>query len=327
MTQIRFEQMKLDKRVIPASIYGTLPYYVTELALVLGMAVKMELQELLKRLIARAGIMEEKGCGFENKQGMYFRIDAYIDPDLQHISVLEVNAHFVDGWGIALNLMTAANQRPGGWSTGWFPRYWTSPDPLYRPEMKLARGEIEWRSDIGDGAPIVMTEEVGWEAALTMKEPVYWYGRFRRADREYQIVPRHGAHLDDKRWLAEVEPEWSDHGRFVQIPRFYRGASTPWDQLPDDVYLKYRNKWENDRPPVLKSSLKGGRGTRRDYRDGEMVAQQVVPTVCVDGRPIQAIILCIGTEPFTGYIQHAHKPDTTIINDNSEHGPLVFEKE
>jgi len=301
---MKLRRAAIERGLLPKEIYKGASYFVTELALFLSDQIRNELRILLSRLLKEAGVTED---------GTFFRIDAYIDPEMRHLNIIEVNSHFVDGWGVALNLARAAGWRVA-LPTGVFPKFWTLTDNVYLPELELACQELELLA--GEKHDVVF-----WGEALGLQQPVYWYGRFRR-EGFLQVVPKCGALLDDKIWLARVAREWSPNR--VLVPKCYSVEETPWENLPTDVVLKVRRKWENERAkPVFRAELVSGKGTRKAYQRGELIAQEVVSTLHIDDRPIQAVIMCAGIEPVVGYIQHAHHK-ARFINDNSEHGPLLF---
>lgn len=300
-------QFELDHSVVAPCVYGTESHKVTSLGTVICQKTHVELTNLLKSLCEAAGVPEA---------GTFFRIDAYPQPD-GSLAVLEVNAHFVDGWGVALNLCRATRS-PVALPLHAFPKRWTSHEDVYLPELLLTCHELEIL-----GAENMQV--ISWQEALVRcGKPVYWYGRFRRHHEFSHIQPSHGDALDDKMHLVYLSSLCGTNGH-VRIPPTYSEETCAWQSLPTNVVFKCRHKWSGDKTSVrFREDIGRGKDARRRYEAGEMIAQELVPPYLVGERPVQCVILCIGTLPVTGYLQHAGV-GTRIINDNSEHGPLVFD--
>lgn len=304
---VTFRKFVLNSSIVAPCIYGTARHRTTTLGAVLSGALRDELRRLLLQLLDVAGVDEE---------GTFFRIDAYPDTD-GRLHVLEVNAHFVDGWGTALNLARAAGCRMS-LDTARFPRLWTSEEDIYLPELKLARDEL---ARLGVADP----RAIGWREAMNgFEEPVYWYGRFRRFDDYPYMRPAAGDRLDDKGLFTELSLLWE--GDEVLVPMTYGCELTSWDELPRNVVFKPRRKYDADLPVQFRSDIGRGREICQAYEDGNVIAQEVLTRHLMNNRPIQLIVMCVGVEPVTGYLQHAGE-GVRIINDDSEHGPLIFADE
>lgn len=306
-----FRDFQLNASVIAPCIYASAHHRTTTLGAVVSSSVQDELRCLLRQLLDVAGVGSE---------GTFFRVDAY--PDASGLlNVLEVNAHFVDGWGTALNLARAAGYRVALDPT-CFPRLWTSEEDVYLPELQLTHDELARYGVQGGGQPPRIIERR--EALNGANEPVYWYGRFRRFDESPHIRPASGDRLDDKGLLSDLSLLWE--GNEVLVPMTYGCEVASWDELPRAVVFKPRRKYDTNSPVQFRSDIGRGREARQAYDEGETVAQEVLTRYLVANRPVQLVIMCAGTEPLTGYLQHADE-GTRIINDDSEHGPLIFADE
>ncbi len=59
------------------------------------------------------------------------------------------------------------------------------------------------------------------------------------------------------------------------------------------------------------------------YATGQVVAQERIHPLRLGDRPIQIEVLCVGSTPTIGYVLRGD-PETLILNDRVEHGPLFF---
>lgn len=200
----------------------------------------------------------------------------------------------------------------------YFPRFWTSQERAYLPELELACKEL---STLG-----IPTQILSKDAAVRSDEPVYWYGRMEGTT----IWPKQGRCLDNKMNLVTFSRLWK--GEFIKVPESYEYQTTAWDMLPIPVVLK-----ASDKAGATAQRLAMNRGVvfrrqpspmpflRKSYNKGEVIAQELIPAFQLESnRPTQLIILAAGSIPVSGYLQIA-LPNEQIINDNSIHGPLMFE--
>ncbi len=191
--------VRLDRSVLPASIFGEAPFRVTDWSVTVPASVVAELQELLQGLVGIAG--------YTIASGMYFRVDAYLDPLLERLWILEVSTQFVDGWGIAACLARAAG-RPAVLSHN-FPTTWVYDNPNYLPEVSLDAREIARATD-GRCRPV----PVPAEDFVPSGADIYWYGWGGEG-----TAVRHpllGCELEDKMHLARLSRQWK--GCEVHIP-------------------------------------------------------------------------------------------------------------
>lgn len=305
---ITLESFYLDEGKVARCIYWGYPHLFTSLGVVVGREVVEELETFLWSYI--------KFCDVENQEGIYFRVDAFFDDE--HLYIIEINAHFVDGWGTALNLSGAAGIETDLTGVS-FPFLWVSEESKYRPELELACNELNLK-----GFSTRVTE-VG-EVMRGTDEEIYWYGRFKLYEKYPLVRPTAGNFLDDKLHLARFAQTWK--GDLIQVPRYYFHQTYPWANLPLDAVLKFRDKGgEECRQAGTSVLFREGRKVpyfRRCYEAGSLVAQQQVePQRTQSGDATQLVIMTCGHRVVTGYVQFA-KPGTKIINDNSIHGPLEF---
>ena len=87
---MKLRRAAIERGLLPKEIYKGASYFVTELALFLSDQIRNELRILLSRLLKEAG---------ETEDGTFFRIEAYIDPEMRPLNIIEVNSNFVGGWG------------------------------------------------------------------------------------------------------------------------------------------------------------------------------------------------------------------------------------
>ena len=319
---VRFERFALDNEQVAPVIYGTAPHSVTADGVVIGPNIVAALREFLKRYNQ-----------FVNApQHPYYRIDAYFSE--QELHILEVNAAFVDGWGTALNLARASNVGIRK-ELLKFPKSFVSLESVYVPELRLFISELE-HLGISENRVCERISELGAD------ESAYIYGRF--GGREQIDYPMQGIRLDNKVNLARFSQRWDQDGvPGVQVPWHFSGYDgllaepTSWEEL-----LKPRDEigfWRTP-PLVFKFCDKGGpecqkyrksviigvpegknKYLRRCYEFGTVIAQNYVRPAKFKSDNCQLVILAIGDEPVTGYVQYSSKE---IINDNSVHGPLAL---
>jgi len=311
-----FVRFPLDDQVVAPCIYRSSPHRTTGVGLRLSRELRHELSTFMFSFLVDTDAPSD---------GTYFRMDAFLRPD-GGLSVIEINAAFVDGWGTAMNLARASGN-PVYLADASFPKYWSGAEQQYWPELELACSELRVA---GRAATVITAAE-----ARRLKEPVYWYGAFQD---QFYWRPIDGIRLDDKQLLALLGQSWS--GSLVHIPRHYFVDQTPWDSLSREIILKFRSKHDPEvavelarkRLPSVARREQIGRGKywRRQYSSRIALAQDLVePLSCplmVDdvADPVtQVIIFFVGQNPVTGYLQVVER-GRRVINDDSVHGPVVF---
>ncbi len=304
ITTPSFVPVTLSEDLLPTSIYGDAPYNTVPLCVQIPFVMQAEIQRFLQALLVQSGCDEE---------GTYFRIDAYLHRG--SLWVLEVTTQYIDGWGIALNLLRACG-RPITLPPV-FPALWVLDNPLYRPEIELDAKEIALATAGVLNPSIITPDAFGLHDDL-----VYWYGW--KAPDDPRIRPAHGRFLEDKIQLQRLSSIWS--GDLVQIPPTYTIDERSWADLPFPIVCKNRRKNVGVYGNVSLCRTKAdiGKQARRAYERCEAVAQVFVePYRYDDVRPTQLEILCIGTKPVTGYLLQGD-PDTFVLNDRVAHGPLIL---
>jgi hypothetical protein len=296
----------LDCSLLSKTIFVGTTYHTTNTGLEIPKVVKDELERFLKLYLEMSGIKET--------EGVFFRVDLYPDEEDGVFWIIEVNALFVDGWGIALNFTRATGQTIKI-EDGLFPKVWTTEDPLYVPELELACQELT----------LATGQKHEFEPASSCRHNqhlAYWYGRSRLRE---NLWPTNGELLDDKILLCRMATRWN--GRCINIPESFSSETGGWDHLPDrqNLVFKLRRKWTNPRMSVQFGDQIGkGKFWRKLWCEDEAIAQtRIKQTATADNQPVQAIVLTAGSRVIAGYIQLA-QPGTRIINDNSVHGPIIF---
>ncbi len=306
VVMITLKAFDMDRTVVAPSIYQGTTHRITERGIALSPGVVGELRRTL--------------CAYNRFIGArapYYRIDAYFDHE--SLSILEINAAFVDGWGTALNLARASkiaidNERLQ------FPYHFATLEDAYQPELELFVKELEYRRE--ERAEVWDFGDWPWE-----NTPIYVYGRMPYDD-TLLVLPHQGLRLDDKRNLARFQlgrQEALERGS-VRIPQHYMAPETPWDRIPSNAVLKFCDKGGAEARKARLSVLIGkptgkAKFLRQCYEAGSLIAQEYVPPFVDDGNNTQLVILVVGDEPVTGYVQYSTKQ---IINDNSVHGPLAL---
>ncbi len=307
-----FRDFPLDRNVVARIIYKDRPHWVTPAGVQILPHTVTELQRFVNDYTA---FLRTSTVGF-------FRIDAHVTYD--SIAILEVNAAFVDGWGTALNLARAAGiKRPN--LTHMFPEHFTLDDLAYLPELHLLITEL-------NGEHLICRD------SDCDRHTHYVYGRRNNAQGNTFVLPHRGVEFDDKRHLARFADTWQS--KTVHIPTFYTyEGGVAWQDVPDDVYLKFAVKdgpnAQRARFSVLRGKPSGkARFLRSCYEHGELIAQARVDGAGLGGQPykavsedsssgnprLQLVILAHGTA-LVGYVQYAYG---NIITDDSLHGPLAF---
>lgn len=221
-----------------------------------------------------------------------YRLDVYFTSDSVHI--IEVNVEVADGWGVALNLERAAGfNRSNGPFPGAIP---TFPGDLRQTEFQLAIDEF---ARLGHCAWLC-------EQSQRVFDP-----------------------LDNKVHLARFADGWM--GKRVFVPKLYYAGNSNWDDIPEDVYLKFADKFC---PEAVKarysaksrSELGRAKQMKRLFNEGRSIAQaQVAPFRTKDGEIVQAVLMCFGTEVVTGYIQVASAARNVINDKGTKKGALCFQ--
>lgn len=267
-------------------MYRDYPHRTTEQGLVVEHAVCQELRVFLRQFLDFLGV----------RNPLFMRIDAYVRDAA--LTVIEVNVELQDGWGVSLNLLRAC----GGvcCQVKHLPSEIIVYNDDYLAEFELAKREA---SMLGRNL-----ELVSW--------------------RDRPGIPAKSA-FDDKLYLTRFSRLWQGH--FIQIPSMHEIADTSWENLPEDVVFKFREKY-GEHARKARYSVKRRRDMgkakfiRRCYEERSAIAQAYIETLRLqDGSAVQAVIMCHGDVPVTGYLQVA-SPDVFVINDKSAtKGPLLLE--
>lgn len=241
---------------------------------------------------AELGQFMQEYAAFLDAQDKYFRIDLYYDADC--VYVIEVNVEVADGWGVALNLLRAAGCKPCAKAA--YPNLIpTFPEDPRETEFRLAVKELAL---LGVGASVEVLSERTFDP------------------------------LDNKLHLARFSDVWT--GQRVIIPRLYWNGNAAWEDIPQDVYLKYADKFC---PEAIKSrysakprvELGKAKQMRRLFAEGGAIAQQRVrPALTTCGKQVQAVAMCNGSQVVTGYIQVAPAGRNVINDKGTKKGALVF---
>lgn len=295
--EINFFDFNMDQSVIAPIIYNTNWHQTTNKGVVLSDKI---IQELKRFLLAF-------NVSVEVEQTPYYRIDAYFDTDA--LWILEINASFVDGWGTALNLARASDIVVDPRALV-FPRRFATKSLVYLPELQLFLNEL---SVLG----INDCKLCDWNG----KDLMYVYGRVGQKD-QLNILPYDGLRLDNKLNLGLFSRIWSSD--LVKIPQHHISRFDDWENVPVEVVIKFCDKssaeCERARQSVIFNKPSGKAPfIRRCYNAETLLAQNLVKPAKVSGRNCQLVILAIGNEPITGYVQYSR---SEIINDDSIHGPL-----
>lgn len=324
--KVDFFEFPTDQSQVAPVIYEDLPHRTTNMGVIISKEITRELRRFLRSFTKF--IREDWPVVY----GPYCRIDAYFDKN--SITILEVNTNFVDGWGTALNL-----SRTSGISINpricRFPSRFVLNDESYLPELKLFIKELSNLNDSNDNISYIsvvpdLQDEIYRE--IKFGSPAYYYCRSPYSTYAW-LIPYKGAQLDCKSHLAIKAEYWKS--KLVKIPKHYtsnigkdRGKECSWENLPDNVVLKFDDKinpaaqksWFNvfmGKPSGKGSSLK------RLYNDGIVLAQEMITPTKFNGNNCQLIILAIGANIVGGYVQYSPK---AIITDDSLHGPLWIQQ-
>lgn len=296
-TRIDFFDFEMDKSIVAPIIYGENPQSTTNRGVIIPRETKQELKTFLSGFNTYVG----------TEQIPYYRIDAYFVE--RTLWILEINASFVDGWGTALNLARASGIKVDP-APLIFPKRFVSVSKEYLPELNLFVAELSALNLKGHS---VCENSNGIDL-------IYVYGRIRAKNR--QILPYDGLRLDNKINLGLFSREWN--GNLVKVPRHYINRFESWEDIPLEVALKFCDKGSHECEQARQSVMFNkplGRAPfiKQCYKEEKLLAQDIVCSTKQGGDNCQLIILAIGNEPITGYVQYSRKK---IINDNSTHGPM-----
>lgn len=231
-------------------------------------------------------------AAFLGAEDKYFRIDLYFDGD--RVYVIEVNVEVADGWGVALNLLRAAGRTLFERKT--FPTAFTTfPDDPRMTEFKLAVNEF---------------------AILGAVSSI-------------EVLPvRTFDPLDNKLHLARFSDLWV--GERVKIPQLYWNGNAVWEDVPQDVYLKFADKFcaeaiRSRYSAKPRSELGKAKQMKQLFAEGNAIAQERVnPFLTACGKQVQAVAMCSGSQVVTGYIQVAPAERSVINDKGTEKGALIF---
>lgn len=281
----QIKTFELDEAVLAKEIYAGHPHQTTPIGVVIEERVRKDLRTFLKTFLERTKCSDE-----------FLRVDAFIRKD--GLDIIEINVECQEGWGIALNLLRASNSVLDVERVSLIPREIIAYGDEYLPEFKLVQVELE---------------RFGFDMNIVSYS-------------ERPGVPIR-SEFDKKMYLALLDGMSVGS---IKIPSIYYDSSTPWDEVPQDVVFKFCEKygeWSRKARYSVATRAKIGKGKfmRKCYASREAIAQKRIdPLTLSDGSVTQAIIMCAGAEPVTGYLQVA-PPGTFIINDRTARkGPLVF---
>lgn len=278
----------LDDSIVAKRIYRDYPHQTTTVGCVIAEPARRELASFLEEFLRFIN------CG----ENLYLRLDVFLNGGV--LNVIEINVELQDGWGVALNLLRASGNKPKPFNGAVLPPEIIAYSEDYIPEFELAQREF---ATIGHTMQIV-----GW--------------------RERQGVPSKSKY-DDKLYLADFSRLW--RGSLVHVPPMYSVENTVWEDLPYDAVFKFREKYgEASRKArysvARRVDIGKGKFMRQCYNAGTAIAQEYIePLRLDDGSATQAIILCAGATPMTGYLQVAPQSIFVINDKTASKGALVLE--
>jgi len=298
---IVFSEFNLNQSTVAPIIYSTSKHRTTNRGIIISGDIRQELKSFLSLFNAFIGV----------EKIPHYRIDAYFNE--QSLWILEINASFVDGWGTALNLA-----RSSGISIDpkllIFPKKFATKNSAYLPELKLFISEL---------AALGINDCKICDWNKNSIDPIYIYGRVGSKNQP-NVLPYDGLRLDNKINLGIFGRTWN--GEFIKTPHHYMGRFEQWETIPKEVVLKFCDKDSLECKRARQSVMfykPSGKAPflKRCYRAETLLAQDVVRPTKQDRNNCQLIILAVGDEPITGYVQYSWNE---IINDNSTHGPLLI---
>lgn len=231
-------------------------------------------------------------------ENIFLRLDVFLNDGV--LNIIEINVELQDGWGVALNLLRASGNKPKPFNGAVLPAEIIVYNEDYTPEFQLAQSEFAVLGHI--------MRIVGWQ--------------------ERRGIPSKSKY-DDKLFLAQYSRIW--RGTLVHVPCMYSVENTAWEDLPEDVVFKFREKYgdasRKARYSVARREQIGkGKYMRQCYNTATAVAQKYIePLRLEDGSATQAIILCSGATPLMGYLQVAPQGVFVINDKTASKGALVLE--
>ncbi len=299
--KINFFDFDMDQSIVAPVIYRNEKHKTTNKGIILPNYFTQEIRRFIASFNVSVGV----------EKPPYYRIDAYFNE--RSLSILEINAAFVDGWGTALNLARASNISVNAKSL-IFPQRFASTSLDYLPELLLLIEELD---------------VLGYKSHLlcdfdrSFNDSVYVYGRIELKGVQ-NVFPYDGHRLDNKLNLAMFSKVWDSD--LVKIPKHYVSRFNFWEEVPKEVVLKFCDKGsvecEQARQSVMFNKPSGKAPfIKRCYKEELLIAQDIIQPTKQERYNCQLIIFVIGNEPVTGYVQYS---DKEIINDNSIHGPLLI---
>ena len=284
---INIRRFDMDHFIVAPVTYRDYPHQTTSIGVEIGEKVREELSQLL------AGFLKFHG---REEKGTFIRVDAFLSD--VGLKLIELNVELADGWGVSLNLARACGKLVKLPTGTELPQRYVAYKDDYLPEYGLAISEFGML-----GHDSMSIEEAFWVS--------------ERKDL-----------LDSKLCLEQFARTWK--GEIVQVPRLYSVETTPWDSLPEDVVFKFTEKYGPEAlraryGVALRKKIGKGKHVRRSYNDSRAVAQErIVPYALLDGSVTQAIIMCSGSTPITGYLQVAPSGEFIINDRTGIKGPLIF---
>lgn len=287
---MRLSEFLLNPNVLASEIYAGAQHITTPAGLAIPEYVRTKLGEFLAQFIVHAQIPLDLHP--------FLRIDAFFDEHALHI--IEINVETREGWGIALNLLHAAGHLLDQNLALLLPReFITFPSSKYIPEYELAAREAQ-RYGVEIRHRPYTQKEVGMGT--------YPYS--------------------NKLYLADFSRVWN--GTCVHIPPIFHHPHVIWENIPEAVVFKFCNKLSPECQAAgysvaTRAQINRGKHMRRCYTNRNAIAQALIPPALTAGNQVcQAIIMCAGATPVTGYLQVA-PAGTFIINDKTAaKGPLIF---
>ncbi len=284
---IKFCNFDMDQSIVAPVTYRDYPHLTTPIGVEIGPKIREELRQLL------AGFLKFHK---RDEKGTFIRVDAFLSED--GLNIIEFNVELADGWGVALNLARSCG-KPVELPVGVeLPRRYVAYKSDYLPEYRLAISEF---GKLGQNS-------------MSIKED-FWTSEEKDP-------------LDSKLCLEQFARTWN--GDTVRIPKLYSVETTLWESLPENVVFKFTEKYG---PEALRArysvapreKIGKGKHVRQSYNASRAVAQErIVPHTLHDGSVTQAIIMCSGSIPITGYLQVAPQGEFIINDRTGRKGPLLF---
>ena len=316
MGKIKVVDVSFDRNLFPKSLYGDKPYRLSNVGLSLSRDIKEETEDLVRHFLEMNRFVTE---------GVFLRLDLFVDPNLEAVHLLEINSRLVDGWSAGFSLARVAGQKPDelrrNASLANFPRYWHLPfaNRVYRSDFDFALREL---NDLG-----VPAVEISDFSGCPEGEWIYYYGWDRPEGNDVLTAPRWGYEIENKIHLARFSRAWQ--GRQVGVPLGYCHDVAVWDEVPRDrVVFKFCEKHGKDSERagtsvLYPSEVRKGRFVKGCYGRGTIVAQDMIHSFEIDRNVCQLVLLLSGATVVTGYVLWAPRR-TRIITDAYAHAPLLW---